>query len=146
MFASDSVHDMLGDTPGHPRYQASISGIARNFDLLLETTKARHSHPTSGIVTYFVEADLDGRPLTDREVVEMCFTLVGGGVDSTASLTSSALVHLSRDRALRQRLIDEPDLITPATEEFLRLYPPLQHDGATGDRADLGPWLPHAVR
>jgi cytochrome P450 len=50
---------------------------------------------------------------------------VGGGVDTTTSLASSALVHLNRDRELRERLITEPDLLEPATEEFLRVYPPL---------------------
>src|SRR5262249_18394931 len=51
--------------------------------------------------------------------------LVGGGVDTTTSLTSSALVHLNSDRKLRERLIEEPELVVPATEEFLRMYPPL---------------------
>jgi cytochrome P450 len=60
--------------------------------------------------------------------------LVGGGVDTTTSLTSSALVHLNRDRDLRRRLIDEPELIVTATEEFLRLYPPLTTIGRTARR------------
>jgi cytochrome P450 len=45
-------------------------------------------------------------------------------VDSTTSLTANALVHLHGDHELRARLADDLDLLIPATEEFLRVYPP----------------------
>ena len=47
-----------------------------------------------------------------------------GGFDTTGSAISSALIHLDRDRDARQRLIDEPDLLQTAVEEFLRFESP----------------------
>ena len=52
----------------------------------------------------------------------MLWNLIGGGLDTTTSLTSLSLLHLDADRDLRQRLIDQPELLAPATEEFLRFF------------------------
>lgn len=50
----------------------------------------------------------------------MLWNLIGGGLDTTTSLTSLAMFHLDTRPELRQRLIDDPELLVPATEEFLR--------------------------
>ena len=47
-----------------------------------------------------------------------------GGIDTTTSLAGAALLHLSEHPDDRRRLIDEPELLPMATEEFLRFYPP----------------------
>jgi len=62
------------------------------------------------------------RPLTDDELVSVLWNLIGGGLDTTTSLTSLALHHLDAHPDQRRRLIDEPDLLGPATEEFLRYF------------------------
>jgi cytochrome P450 len=50
------------------------------------------------------------------------WNLVGGGVDTTSSLTSLTLRHLDEHRDLRSRLVDRPELLPAATEEFLRYF------------------------
>jgi ferredoxin-NADP reductase len=52
--------------------------------------------------------------------------LIAGGVDTTTSLTGWTLVHLSRRPEQRRRLIESPDLLESATEEFLRRFTPAQ--------------------
>jgi cytochrome P450 len=47
-----------------------------------------------------------------------------GGFDTTGSAISSALLHLDRNRDDRQRLIDHPELMDTAVEEFLRVGAP----------------------
>ena len=42
------------------------------------------------------------------------------GIDTTWSSIGSALLHLATHPEDRQRLVDEPDLIPTAIEEFLR--------------------------
>jgi cytochrome P450 len=56
---------------------------------------------------------------------------VGGGVDTTTALIGAALLHLSQVPADRRRLIEEPDLLVMATEEFLRYYPPARTHART---------------
>jgi cytochrome P450 len=55
-------------------------------------------------------------------------------MDTTSGLTGNTLVELSRQPELRQRLIDEPDLLDTATEEFLRHSTPTQGLGRTVSR------------
>jgi len=50
------------------------------------------------------------------------WNLIGGGLDTTTSLTALTLHHLDAHHEQRQRLIDEPGLVDLATEEFLRFF------------------------
>jgi cytochrome P450 len=122
--ASDAFHEMLGYPPGTEKFERALMGRMRVSALVEEIVPARRAAPQDDIISWFTKQEIDGQPLDDRLIMEMCMTLIGGGVDSTTSLTSNALVHLHHDHALRQRLIDEPDLLGPVTEEFLRFYPP----------------------
>jgi ferredoxin-NADP reductase len=71
--------------------------------------------------------------------------LIAGGVDTTTSLTGSVLVHLSRHPADRQRLIESPDLLDTATEEFLRAFAPSQSMARTAAAgAEIGGCPVHA--
>ena len=62
------------------------------------------------------------RHLTEDELVSVLWNLIGGGLDTTTSLTSLALHHLDAHPDQRRRLVDEPELLGPATEEFLRYF------------------------
>ena len=122
---SHAFHDMLGYSPGSEGSDRGFEGVVKTLEVLGETIKARRAEPRGDVISHLLTQELYGRPLSDNNILNLCVVLVGGGVDTTTSLTSSALVHLNQDRALRQRLIDEPDLRVPATEEFLRMHPPL---------------------
>jgi cytochrome P450 len=133
--AAEIMHDTLGYPPDSERFKK-----ARESDLieeiLWETCAARRRQPGHDLISRLMSEELDGKPVDDRTIVQLAIVIVGGGVDTTTSLASSALVHLNRDRQLRQRLIDDPDLIEPATEEFLRVYPPLSSIARTA-RQDI---------
>ena len=88
---------------------------------LLAVAAARRRDPCDDILSALVALRIeDGRPLRDDELIGVLWNLIGGGLDTTTSLTSLALYHLDARRDLRRRLIDEPGLVVPATEEFLR--------------------------
>ncbi|HTC69654.1 MAG TPA: cytochrome P450, partial [Acidothermaceae bacterium] len=70
--------------------------------------------------------DVDGRPVTDDEVFSIVDLLVAGGTLTTANLVSQSLVWLYKHPDVRQRLIDHPDLMERAVEEFLRYFAPSQ--------------------
>jgi cytochrome P450 len=88
---------------------------------LLRVAEERRRDPRDDILSKLVALELDGgRHLADDELIGVLWNLIGGGLDTTTSLTSLSLFHLDAHHDLRQRLIDEPELLTPATEEFLR--------------------------
>jgi cytochrome P450 len=122
--AAETTHDSLGYPPGSERFQRAFANHMIE-ETLWETCAARRKEPRDDMISWLMTQEVNGEPVDDQTIVSLGVVLVGGGVDTTTSLTSSALVHLNRDRELRRRLIEDPDLIVPATEEFLRVYPPL---------------------
>lgn len=123
--ASQATHEMLGCPPGSEGFNRGVEATQRTHQILREAIEAHRSEPRDDVIGYLMKQELGGQPLDDSTIFNICVVLIGGGVDTTTALTSSALVHLDRDRELRGRLIDEPELLVPATEEFLRMYPPL---------------------
>jgi cytochrome P450 len=123
--ASYATHQTLGCPPGSEGFNQGYEATLRTHEFLREAIEAHRSEPRDDVISYLMQQELNGEPLDNSTIFNICVVLVGGGVDTTTSLTSSALVHLNRDRELRKRLVDEPELIVAATEEFLRMYPPL---------------------
>jgi cytochrome P450 len=75
-------------------------------------------------MSFIVSHDVDGHQIARTDAEAVVLLVIGGGVDTTTSLTSSALVYLGRHPELRAPLLDDPSILDSGTEEFLRMYPP----------------------
>ncbi len=131
----------LAEIPGTDNWQRAIEVEfpyinARTWEAIAD----RRANPTDDIISYFVQQEIDGRPLTDDEVFSIVDLLLAGGVATTASLVSNTVVWLYQNQDVRQRLIDDPSLIDKAIEEFLRYFSPTQALArtVTGDTEFLG--------
>lgn len=110
--------------PGSPEHRAAMAAVPVVMEELAEATRSRRAEPSEDLLSALVTMRLDdGRALTDDEVTSVVWNLVGGGVDTTSSLTSLTLLHLSDHPEDRRRLIDDPSLLPVAVEEFLRAFP-----------------------
>ena len=69
--------------------------------------------------------DIDGEKLTDEMVGGSIILLLVAGIDTTWSAIGSSLWHLAQTPGDRQRLTDDPEVMTFAIEEFLRAYAPV---------------------
>ena len=113
-----SVNASSAESGGQARSQSMIAEMMAE---LLRTAEERRKDPREDILSQLVRLEIEGgRTLRDDELIGVLWNLIGGGLDTTSSLTSLSLYHLDGHHDLRQRLIDEPDLLVPATEEFLR--------------------------
>ncbi|EID17446.1 cytochrome P450 [Mycolicibacterium phlei] len=93
------------------------------FQLITE----RRQNPTGeGLIDFLVTAEIDGEPIPDDKVFSMVNLVIAGGFDTTTAVTVSSLVYLAEHPEDRQRLIDNPDLLPRAIEEFLRAFTPQQ--------------------
>ncbi|MCA2276742.1 cytochrome P450 [Mycobacterium intracellulare] len=75
------------------------------------------------LLTDLLDADMDGRPLTEQEMIIAVATLLAGGHDTTVRSLSSLLYEVLSRPLVRQRLLEDPTLIPNAVEEALRLHP-----------------------
>ena len=126
------------DNPGRAGVLEELAWIA---ETIRDTIAERRAVPRDDMITYLTRGEVFGEPVSDHGVQEMVMLTLQGGLDTTGSAISSALIHLDRDRDARQRLIDEPDLLPSAVEEFLRYESPqfalartAKRDVTIGDR------------
>lgn len=124
---SAAHHAVIAEGPGSARHAQALAEDFPWMNSQIEAVIAdRRKSPRADMISYLVAQEVNGRPITDDEVFSIVELLISGGVGTTASLVSQTLVHLDDDRDLRQRLIDNPDAMERAVEEFLRAFSPTQ--------------------
>ncbi|MCG8458955.1 MAG: cytochrome P450 [Holophagales bacterium] len=117
------VHDLLEGFDDHPEEQRRCRD---KLDEYIEAHVARHRRdPNGNLTSRLLAAEIDGEPLGDEHVVGSIVLIFLAGIDTTWSAIGSALWHLAKHPADRQRLIDEPGLMPSAVEELLRAYAPV---------------------
>jgi cytochrome P450 len=129
---SAAFHDAVAYPPDDERCQRAYSDLAWLDERIKEEIADRRAEPRDDPITYLVEQEIDGEPISDEMIEGMLRIIIGGGVDTTTSVMSSTIVHLARHPEHRQRLIENFDELWPtASEEFLRRYPPVRTHART---------------
>jgi cytochrome P450 len=90
-----------------------------------EEIAKRRAQPTDDFISWILEQDLDGEPVDDTHATSTCNLLLIAGIDTTWSSIGAALWHLATHPDDRRRLVEEPELMPTAVEEFLRVYSPV---------------------
>jgi cytochrome P450 len=98
-------------------------GIGSAINYLRGFAEQVKKAPDGNLASRIVHGQVDGRPLTDDEIIGTLTFLWIGGLDTVAATTSLMFRRLALDPALQQRLRDEPDRVPDAIEEFLRVQP-----------------------
>ena len=108
------------DAPDADAYNKAIAEVPAMIDGLLKFAATRRADPGDDLTSFLVQYDFDGKRLDDNQLIDILWNLIGGGVDTTTSLTALSLLHLGTHPDLRQQLIDRPELYRTAADEFLR--------------------------
>ena len=119
---ADLFHGTIAHRPGEPEFDRAIAAVSGMLATLGAVAAARRADPGDDLLSALVLLEVDGRPLTDAELQGVLWNLIGGGLDTTTSLTALALHHLDAHPDQRARLAADPALLEPATEEFLRYF------------------------
>ena len=82
----------------------------------------RRAEPRDDLVSAATDFELDGRPVTDGELLQLCNLLFLAGLDTVTAQLSYSFWHLARHDADRARIASEPEIIPDAVEELLRAY------------------------
>ena len=128
---AQAFHNVAAYTRGTPEHAAAQREFGGVMVRIHEEVGLRYETPRDDAMSRIVHHDLDGERIPRETAESIVFMTVGGGVDTTTALTGAALLHLSKFTDDRQRLIDEPDALVMATEEFLRYYPPARTHART---------------
>ena len=89
--------------------------------------KHRQQEPPRGdVIDAILEGvEKDGAPCPWTDKVSILLDVVFGGLATTTHVLSASTHHLATHDADRRALVAEPQLISRAIEEFVRLFPPV---------------------
>ena len=82
-------------------------------------------NPREDLISFLLNAEIFGEKLSPRHVAGSVILLLIAGIDTTWSGIGSSLWHLATNSVDRRRLVENPDMIPTAIEEFLRAYAPV---------------------
>lgn len=104
----------------------SIEPVAAALKSVTEYLSAqceeRRRYPKDDLLTLCVEAEVDGRKLTEDELKGFCFNLFVGGLDTVSTNLSAHFRHLAENPDHQQFLRNNPDRIPDAIDELMRAY------------------------
>jgi cytochrome P450 len=83
------------------------------------------------VVDAVLHADIDGRPITELEVIGTVQLLVLGGLDTTAGALGAFVIRFASEPEIPALLRADPGLVPDAVEELLRLDGPFVAIGRT---------------
>ncbi len=124
-------------TPNDPEARECWLGL---YHWIRDFVGQRRGQPPRGdVVDAVLAASIDGRPITEDEVIGTVQLLILGGLETTAGALGLMLGRFCAQPEIPALLRREPELIPNAVHELLRLDPPFVSVGRTAVRdAELG--------
>jgi cytochrome P450 len=120
--------------PGAERIENSM-----RTDAYLEKQINEHlDNPRDDLTTFLLEAELGGQKLDPRHVGGTMILLLVAGIDTTWSAIGASLWHLAQNPHDLERLVNEPELMDTAVEEFLRAYAPVTMARLVAEDVEIG--------
>ncbi|GAB4943209.1 cytochrome P450 [Mycobacterium avium subsp. hominissuis] len=115
-------HSVMAVSQDSDEYATAIAKVPAMMHEVLDYAATRRAKPEEDLTSFLIRFEFDGHRLTDEQLLNILWNLIGGGVDTTTSQTALTLLHLGTHPDLRQQLIDHPELYRTATDEFLRYF------------------------
>ena len=117
---SDALTEAIGEESGMQAY-------LRMVDYLTEMQRARRQSPSDDLVSLLMEAEVDGRRLTDDQQRGFFLLLEFAGNETTRNTLAGGMLALLEHPDQWRRLCEDPELISTAVEEMLRFVSPVNH-------------------
>jgi cytochrome P450 len=117
------VHDVIEQV--NLPIEERVGSFAALDEYLDRQVREHEESPRDDLTTYLMNIEIGGNKLSPEHVRGSIVLLLIAGIDTTWSAIGSSLWHLAHHPADLQRLVDEPEVMLFALEEFLRAYAPV---------------------
>jgi len=118
--------------PGDPEYQQgttakeTASRAARAFiDYFRQITDLRRREPREDFISILANADVDGKPIAEWELLSYFVLLIVAGNETTRNATSGGLLALMEHPDEFAKLRQNPELLPSTVEEIVRWVSPV---------------------
>lgn len=134
---------------GADEEDADLASVGELLAFLGGQVAVRRTAPGDDLLSALVASEVNGRRLTDDEVVMYCMSLLVAGNETARHLISGSVLALAQHPDQRARLAADPAALPAAVEECLRWVTPIQAFGRTattdaelgGGRIEAGDWV-----
>ena len=117
-----------------PSADTSVQSSVEIFTYASELAERERAHPTGSLTSALLEAEVDGRRLTDIEYTLFFMFLIVAGNETTRTASTQGLIALLEHPEQLELLRQDPSLVPGAVEEILRWEPPIHHFRRTATR------------
>lgn len=104
----------------------AIPGVLRVVRYLRKVSRRNGGAKRDGLIFGLQNAEIEGRRLSEDEIVSMIFLLFGAGLETTTHLIAGGLLEILRHDDQRRRLQADPKMMPLCVEECLRQVSPVQ--------------------
>jgi cytochrome P450 len=119
---------------GRTRRETWQDGMRGLMGYFTEHIARKRREPDQSVMTTLVQAEIDGKPMEDKDILSYAILLILAGNETTRNATSGGLQALIEHPAQFARLREEPQLLDSAVEEMLRWTSPVVHFARTVTR------------
>tara|TARA_R110001599_G_scaffold26856_2_gene94610 strand:+ start:48677 stop:49924 length:1248 start_codon:yes stop_codon:yes gene_type:complete len=91
-------------------------------DYLKGAIAEKEANPDKGLISRIVQAEFDGRPISEKEKFGFVIFLFIAGLDTVFATLNNIWLWLARNPERVQEIIDNPDNINSQVEELLRVF------------------------
>jgi cytochrome P450 len=124
----NDIVEVHGNFQHHPRRVAEIIQSLQDMrSYVSDRMKELRQRPNSGLIYSLMTAEIDGRHLTDEEVIASTIVTIIGGHETTTNLIASGFLTLLRNPEFLEQLRRHPEIVPSAVEELLRYESPVQY-------------------
>ena len=116
------VHDTLERIAEEPGTREGMDDLG---EYIFDQIQDHRENPRDDLTSYLMGVEIEGVEMNDDIVGGMIILLLIAGIDTTWSAIGSSLWHLAQHPEDHQRLLDDPEVMAFAVEEFLRAYAPV---------------------
>ena len=109
-------------------WQSGMRGLQGYFSAHIER---KRREPDESVMTTLVQAEIDGEPMPDHEILSYAILLILAGNETTRNATSGGMQALIEHPEQFERLRDDPSMLDSAVEEMLRWTSPVVHFART---------------
>jgi cholest-4-en-3-one 26-monooxygenase len=110
-----------------PTPETSSEASIEIYGYASEMAARERANPSGSLTSDLLEAEVDGRRLTDMEYTLFFMFLIVAGNETTRTATAQGLIALLEHPDQMKRLQNDPSLIPSGVEEMLRWEPPIHH-------------------
>ncbi|MEY3806250.1 MAG: hypothetical protein RIR69_1062 [Actinomycetota bacterium] len=116
------IRSKLDDTP-----EARMQVIVDFFTYFRSLTENRRAVPTDDLATLIANGTINGEPLSEASALGYYIIIATAGHDTTSNAMSTGIELLAQHPDQLEKVQRQPELLTNAIEEIIRIASPVRH-------------------